>query len=106
MLRVAPRSAREHSVAQFYRAAMNGPERKKYNPENKTGYEYVLLADHLAGLIEKGEWPVGSRIPGERALSEEYGVALDPVRKATRILRERGLVQTLKSKGTFVSPRD
>ncbi|EHK87802.1 GntR family transcriptional regulator [Saccharomonospora azurea] len=85
---------------------MNGPERKKYNPDNKTGYEYVLLADHLAGLIDRGEWPVGSRIPGERALSEEYGVALDTVRKATKILRERGLVQTLKSKGTFVAPQE
>ncbi|MBB3052710.1 DNA-binding GntR family transcriptional regulator [Prauserella isguenensis] len=42
-------------------------------------------------------------MPGERSLAEEYGVALDTVRKATRILRERGLVQTLKSKGTFVA---
>ncbi|NIJ11336.1 DNA-binding GntR family transcriptional regulator [Saccharomonospora amisosensis] len=82
---------------------MNGPERKKYNPDNKTGYEYVLLADHLAGFIERGEWRPGSRLPGERALSEEYGVALDTIRKATQILRERGLVTTLKSKGTFVS---
>ncbi|MFF5987590.1 GntR family transcriptional regulator [Prauserella flavalba] len=81
---------------------MSGPG-KKYNPENKTGYEYELLAEHLAGLIERGEWAPGSRLPGERSLSEEYGVALDTVRKATQILRDRGLVQTLKSKGTFVS---
>ncbi|WP_007026815.1 GntR family transcriptional regulator [Saccharomonospora iraqiensis] len=83
---------------------MNGPERKKYNPESKTGYEYVLLADHLAEFIERGEWPPGRRLPGERALSAEYGVALDTIRKATQILRERGLVQTLRSKGTFVAP--
>lgn len=87
-------------------AGMNGPERKKYNPDNKTGYEYVLLADHLAGLIKSGEWPPGSRLPGERALSEEYGVALDTVRKATQILRDRGLVTTLKSKGTFIADQD
>ncbi|MBK1788433.1 GntR family transcriptional regulator [Prauserella cavernicola] len=83
---------------------MSGPA-KKYNPENKTGYEYELLAEHLVGLIENGEWAPGSRLPGERALSEEYGVALDTVRKATQILRDRGLVQTLKSKGTFVARR-
>lgn len=85
---------------------MNGPESKKYNPDNKTGYEYVLLADHLAEKIENGEWPVGSRIPGERSLSAEYGVALDTIRKATQILRDRGLVQTLRSKGTFVVPQE
>ncbi|MEU3274197.1 winged helix-turn-helix domain-containing protein [Saccharomonospora sp. NPDC006951] len=85
---------------------MSGPDKKKYNPGNKTGYEYVLLADHLAGFIERGDWSPGSRLPGERALSEEYGVALDTVRKATQILRDRGLVQTLKSKGTFVTQRD
>lgn len=85
---------------------MNGPERKKYNPENKTGYEYVLLADHLTELINTGEWTQGSRLPGERALSEEYGVALDTVRKATQILRDRGLVTTLRSKGTFITGRD
>lgn len=82
---------------------MNGPAPKKYNPENKTGYEYVLLADYLAGLIASGDMPRGSRLPGERALSEEYGVALDTIRKATKILRERGLVETLRSKGTFIS---
>ncbi|MCP2253434.1 regulatory protein, gntR family [Prauserella aidingensis] len=86
---------------------MSGPAPRKYNPDNKTGYEYELLAEHLAehlaGLIATGEWTPGRRMPGERSLAEEYGVALDTVRKATRILRERGLVQTLKSKGTFVA---
>ncbi|KID28241.1 winged helix-turn-helix domain-containing protein [Prauserella rugosa] len=85
---------------------MSGPAPRKYNPDNKTGYEYELLAEHLAGLIDSGEWAPGRRMPGERALADEYGVALDTVRKATRILRERGLVQTLKSKGTFVAHRD
>ncbi|PRX46546.1 regulatory GntR family protein [Prauserella shujinwangii] len=79
---------------------MNGP---KFNPDNKPGYTYELLADHFTKLIESGEWAPNSRLPGERALAEEYGVALGTVRKATDILRDRGLVVTLKSKGTFVT---
>lgn len=93
------RAARDRSNVEV----MSGPAPRKYNPDNKTGYEYELLAEHLAGLIATGEWTPGRRMPGERSLAEEYGVALDTVRKATRILRDRGLVQTLKSKGTFVA---
>ncbi|MBB3052711.1 hypothetical protein FHS23_003745 [Prauserella isguenensis] len=34
---------------------MSGPAPRRYNPDNKTGYEYELLAEHLAGLIATGE---------------------------------------------------
>lgn len=82
---------------------MSGP---KFNPDNKPGYTYELLADHFTKLIQNGEWKPNSRLPGERALAEEYGVALGTVRHATDLLRERGLVLTLKSKGTFVTARE
>ncbi|MFG2347088.1 GntR family transcriptional regulator [Streptomyces phaeochromogenes] len=39
----------------------------------------------------------------ERDLAEEYGVAHLTARRATRELRERGLVVTLPAKGTFVA---
>jgi GntR family transcriptional regulator len=66
------------------------------------GYVYARLADHIAGRIESGELPAGSRLPGERELAEEYGVALGTARRAVRELRDRGLVVTLPAKGTFV----
>lgn len=68
-------------------------------------YLYELVADDLARRIECGELAVGKPLPAELALAEEYGVALGTCRRATGILRERGLVRTIPSKGTYVVPR-
>ena len=48
------------------------------------------------------ELPPGSRLPGERDLAAEYGVALGTARRAIVELRSRGLAVTLPAKGTFV----
>jgi aminoglycoside phosphotransferase (APT) family kinase protein len=39
----------------------------------------------------------------ERRLADEYGVSLGTARRATELLRDRGLVFTLRSKGTFIA---
>lgn len=65
-------------------------------------YLYVAMADHITARIDAGDLPPGTRLPAERALTEEYGVSLGTVRRATRLLRERGLVVTVPVKGTFV----
>ncbi|MBG0818193.1 winged helix-turn-helix domain-containing protein [Planomonospora sp. ID82291] len=65
-------------------------------------YVYAAVADHVAARIDAGELRPGARLPGERALAEEYGVALGTVRRAVEELRERELVVTLPAKGTFV----
>lgn len=65
-------------------------------------YEYVKVADDLQRRIAAGELPVGARLPGEVEMSREYGVASHTARRAVRLLRERGLVTTLPSKGTYV----
>ncbi|MFM9585807.1 GntR family transcriptional regulator [Streptomyces caniscabiei] len=73
----------------------------------KIAYVYMQLADHIAERIAKGDLRPGARLPGERDLAAEYGVAHLTVRRATRELRERGLVVTLPAKGTFVAyPED
>ncbi|MEU1731379.1 winged helix-turn-helix domain-containing protein [Streptosporangium sp. NPDC020145] len=66
-------------------------------------YVYAALADHIARRIEAGDLNPGARLPGERDLAEEYGVALGTVRRAVEELRERGLVVTLPAKGTYVA---
>jgi GntR family transcriptional regulator len=65
-------------------------------------YMYRQVADHIAARIDAGELRPGARLPGERALAEEYGVALGTVRRAVEELRERGLVETLPAKGTYI----
>ncbi|NDL60961.1 winged helix-turn-helix domain-containing protein [Phytoactinopolyspora mesophila] len=68
------------------------------------GYLYHQVAQHIEARISSGELPPGARLPGERDLAEEYGVSLGTVRRASRALRERGVVSTLPAKGTFVTP--
>lgn len=69
------------------------------------GYVYVQMAEHLAGRIEAGEFRPNRPLPSERRLAEAYGVSLGTVRHATRLLRMRGVVVTIRSKGTYVAPR-
>jgi DNA-binding GntR family transcriptional regulator len=78
----------------------------EWNPDDPApGYLYRRFADHLAALIAAGRYPVNSMLPNEREMSVEFGVSIDTVRRAMIELRERGLVVTLPSKGTFVTGR-
>jgi DNA-binding GntR family transcriptional regulator len=73
-----------------------------WEPSEGPAYVYEQLADRIEELIRAGEIPPGSRLPGEQALRQEYGVALSTVRKAMGLLRDRGLVVTRPSKGSFI----
>jgi DNA-binding GntR family transcriptional regulator len=64
---------------------------------------YVQVANHIAARIASGDLPPGSRLPAERNLAVEYGVAYDTIRRATKVLRERNLIVTVHGRGTFVS---
>jgi GntR family transcriptional regulator len=66
------------------------------------GYEWERVARDIEARIASGELPAGSMLRGERAMAEEYGVAIATVRRAVKDLRERGVVVTLPAKGTFV----
>jgi DNA-binding GntR family transcriptional regulator len=66
-------------------------------------YAYVQVANHLEKRIRAGELPPRSRLPGERELAAEYGVALGTIRRAMQEMRERGLATTTPSKGTFIT---
>lgn len=64
---------------------------------------YLQVADDLAARIRSGK--LTGRMPAERDLAQEYGVAYGTIRRAMGILRERGLVETVHGRGTFaISP--
>lgn len=65
-------------------------------------YVYARVADHIAARISAGDLLADARLPGERDLAAEYGVAIGTARRATEELRERGLIVTLPGKGSFV----
>ncbi len=67
-------------------------------------YVYAAVADHIQARILAGDLKVGQRLPAERDLAEEYGVAYMTVRRASRELRKRGLIRTVMGRGTCVAP--
>jgi GntR family transcriptional regulator len=66
------------------------------------GYVYVRVADEVEAEIRAGRIPCGARLPNERAMGAQYGVAAGTARRAVAELRERGVVVTLPNKGSFV----
>lgn len=66
---------------------------------------YLQIAAHLKGLIQSGKFGPGDRLPTERQLGEEFGVARGTVREATRELQHQGLLEIQHGRGTFVRSR-
>jgi GntR family transcriptional regulator len=64
---------------------------------------YVRVADWIESRIKSGELKPGSRLPPERELARDFGVAYDTVRRAAALLRERGLIVTVHGRGTYVA---
>lgn len=67
------------------------------------GYQWQRAAARIEADIAGLE--PGTMLRGERAMAEEYGVAIGAIRRAMVDLRERGLVVTLPHRGTFVAER-
>ncbi|MBF8192842.1 winged helix-turn-helix transcriptional regulator [Nonomuraea sp. K274] len=79
----------------------------EFDPEAVVAtYVYAAMAEHIEARIKAGQMPPGARLSGERALAEEYGVALGTARRAIEELRNRGYVVTLPAKGTYVKPAE
>ena len=64
---------------------------------------YHQLMQRLSEDIERGTYPVGSRIPPEHRLEELYNVSRVTVRRALAELTAEGLLERKQGKGTFVS---
>ena len=64
---------------------------------------YHQLMQRISEDIERGNYPVGSRIPPEHELEETYQVSRVTVRRALAELTAEGLLERKQGKGTFVS---
>jgi GntR family transcriptional regulator len=61
---------------------------------------YVQLASILRQQIESATLQSDRPIPSESTLRQEYGVARGAARKAVELLRDHGLVVTVRGRGT------
>jgi GntR family transcriptional regulator len=65
---------------------------------------YVQVADILRSRIQSGQLLPDRPVPSETQLQQEFGVARGTARKAIALLREQGLVVTVKGRGSYVHP--
>ena len=63
---------------------------------------FKQLADELRAAIAAGDLAEGHRLPSNRDLAEQHGIAPMTVQSAIRVLRDEGLVASLQGRGTFV----
>jgi len=63
---------------------------------------YRQIVDQILQSIDAGEYPVGSRLPPERELSDRFGVSRPTVREAMIALEAMGRVEVKTSSGVYV----
>ena len=63
---------------------------------------YLDLYRKLCEKIESGEYAVGSKIPSEQEITEEYGVSRITSKHALEQLVSEGFIKRFPGKGTFV----
>lgn len=73
----------------------------------KSARAFEEIATQIRDELIAGRLKVGSRLPAERALSEQFGVSRNTLREALRSLEHAGLIRLQKgaSGGAFISER-
>ena len=64
---------------------------------------YEQIVQQIEQRIVAGELKVGDQLPSERELAEQFHVSRTAVREAIKALREKGLVEILMGRGTFIA---
>ena len=65
---------------------------------------YMQVAAIVRGRIADGT--IRGRVPSKKALAQEFGVAIGTVTKAMAVLRDEGLIYTIRGWGSFVTDDD
>ncbi|WP_233870442.1 transcriptional regulator GlcC [Paraburkholderia adhaesiva] len=62
-----------------------------------------VAAERIEKLIVEGILKVGQALPSERRLTEKLGVSRTALREGMKLLRARGVIDTVHGKGSFVA---
>ena len=66
---------------------------------------YEQVADQIGGLVRRGEFVAGQRLPAERDLAKLLGVSRPVVREAMIALEIAGLIEVRTGSGAFVKEK-
>jgi hypothetical protein len=76
------------------------------DPEEPIGSDadplYIRVADDIAARIASGELVPGAQLQTERDFARDYDVSYGTVRHAFKLLRDRGLIESVHGRGVFV----
>ena len=61
--------------------------------------------EQLIAYVVKGTWKAGDRLPPERELCQQFGIARTSLREALKAMELVGMLDSRVGDGTFVSPR-
>lgn len=71
----------------------------------QTGRLYEQIVAQIEERMVSGDLKVGDQLPAERDLAMQFGVSRTAVREAVKALRQKGLVEIVPGRGTFISDR-
>lgn len=75
-------------------------------PQAEEGPRYLQVLRALRDRIASGRYPVGTQLPTEADLCEEFAISRHTVREALRRLTEQGYVKRRQGSGTLVLSTD
>ncbi|MBN8620804.1 MAG: FadR family transcriptional regulator [Anaerolineae bacterium] len=61
-----------------------------------------VVASEIEEAIIQGTFAIGSQLPSEQQLADQFGVSRNVVREAFKFLKERGLIEILNGSGAYV----
>ena len=64
---------------------------------------YVQISEAIARRINAGQFLAGERLPTERNMATEFGVAVGTLRKALHQLQSQGLIQRRHGSGNYIN---
>jgi GntR family transcriptional repressor for pyruvate dehydrogenase complex len=64
---------------------------------------YEQIVQQIEESVISGALKDGDKLPAERELAHEFGVSRTAVREAIKALQEKGLVEALPGRGTFIT---
>ncbi|AVO33585.1 FadR/GntR family transcriptional regulator [Ottowia oryzae] len=70
---------------------------------SKAQHGSAALMQHVRKRIADGTWPAGYRLPAERDLVDQFGIARNTLRKVMDQLGDEGLITRHVGRGTFVA---
>jgi len=95
----------QHFVTGQTMAAAPSDNETQLDPDQSIGATARVVIDTLFARIKSEEYPVDTRLPSERTLASELGVARNTVREALDVLEARKVIRRRAGSGSFVTYR-